>query len=123
MGLFGETGARPSLARDVCSAGLWSLALSITAATHGKIPEPDCPTDELTLDLLVRRAQLWVFPAYFSFACTSSASLRLFAWLWLTCFHLSAAYNALTVPVYPVLCSWLYGRSSSLLAACCTHSV
>ncbi|XP_074706979.1 transmembrane protein 222 isoform X1 [Strix aluco] len=49
MGLFWESGARPSLAGDVCRAGLQSLALSVTAAAHSKIPEPDCPTDELAL--------------------------------------------------------------------------
>lgn len=65
MGLFCKTVACPSLARDVCSAGLQSLALLITAATHAKIVEPDCPTDELTLDLLVSTAL--GIPCVFSF--------------------------------------------------------
>lgn len=53
MGLFWETDACPSLPRDVCGTGLQSLLLSITATTHGKTLEPNCPRDKLTLDLLV----------------------------------------------------------------------
>uniref|UniRef100_A0A8C4V637 Transmembrane protein 222 n=1 Tax=Falco tinnunculus TaxID=100819 RepID=A0A8C4V637_FALTI len=90
----------------MCSAGLWSLVLAVTAVSHSEILDPDCPADELTRPACQHSFgySLHVFLFRFYLFCV-------FTWLWLNllsslscvqrinCAHLSHAMQLAVQPL------------------------